>query len=280
MTETAAPKIPRDQWKRPLIVPPDGGEPVAYVRVSTLAKALDDLNSLMAWRARKTAEGLVRRPDLLTRVAGAIANGDPDTDWPTKRALNDVVREATEAAGATSGRSSGTGFHSLTEAIDRGLEPLFVPDADKARLDAYRAATAPYEVLDVETFVVCDAVQSAGTFDRLVRCPDGAVRVADLKSGKSEADYPLATTMQLAVYAHGQRYRPELVTHARAPLHDDLDLTEGLLIHLPPSGGCRVITLDLEKGWRAAQLAAVVHHEIRRWKAGDLIRDEDLGGVA
>ena len=69
----------------PPIIPPDGGEPVAYTRVSTLAKALDDLNNLMAWKARKTAEGLVRRPDLLTRVAGAIANGDPDTDWPTKK---------------------------------------------------------------------------------------------------------------------------------------------------------------------------------------------------
>jgi hypothetical protein len=268
----AAAEIPRDRWKRPLIIPPDGGDPVPYTRVSTLAKALDDLSQLMAWKQRKTAEGLVRRPDLLTRVAGALANGDPDTDWPTKRDLNAICTEATEAAGASKGSSAGTGFHALTEAIDRGEEPLFVPPADVPRLDAYREATAPYKVLDIETFVVCDGVQAAGTFDRLLLCPDGKVRVADLKSGKSEAAYPLATTVQIATYAHGFRYDP--ASGERTALHADLDPTTGLLIHLPPTGGCEVIPLDLTKGWRAAQAAHFVHHTVRRWKAADIIRSE------
>ena len=117
-------EIARDRWGRPLIVPPNGGEPTGYTRVSTLAKALDDLNNLMAWKCRKTAEGLIRRPDLLTLVSGAIANGDPDSDWPTKRALNAAVDQAMEAAGSSKGATAGTGFHSLTEAIDRGNEPL------------------------------------------------------------------------------------------------------------------------------------------------------------
>lgn len=271
--------IPRDRWGRPLITPPDGGKPIGYTRVSTLAKALDDLSNLMTWKQRKTAEGLLRRPDLMTRLAGVLANGNPDTDPNTKRMLNNVCSEATEAAGASTGSSAGTGFHHLTEAIDKGLEPLFVPESDKPRLEAYRQATEDYEVLDVETFVVCDEVQSAGTFDRLVRCPDGKVRVADLKSGKSEAAYPLATTMQLAIYAHGCRYDPE--TGERTPLHADLDLTEGLLIHLPATGGCQVLPLDLEKGWRAARLASEVHHTIRKWRAADLITGPGtLGGVA
>lgn len=268
-------EIPRDRWQRPLITPPGGGERVPYTRVSTLAKTLDDLSNLMTWKQRKTAEGLLRRPDLMTRLAGVLANGNPDTDANTKRMLNNVCKEATEAAGASTGASAGTGFHHLTEAIDKGLEPLFVPESDRPRLEAYRAATAAYEVLDVETFVVADDVRAAGTFDRLVRCPDGAVRVADLKSGKSEADYPLATTMQLAIYAHGLRYDGT----DRAPLHADLDDTQGVLIHMPPKGGCRLITLDLAKGWRAAQLADEVHHEIRRWKAVDLILDDDLAGM-
>lgn len=273
---TTAPdiEIPRDRWKRPLIVPPHGGEPIAYTRVSSLAKALDDLNNLMAWQSRKTAEGLVRRPDLLTRIAGALANGDPDTDWPTKRDLNNVCAEAREAAGASKGSSAGTGFHALTEAIDRGDEPLFVPPADAPRLEAYREAVSGYRALDIETFVVCDEVQAAGTFDRLYMCPDGRVRVADLKTGKSEADYPLATTIQLSIYAHGLRYDP--ADGSRAPLHEALDLTTGLLIHMPPSGGCRLIPLDLTKGWAAAEVAHRVHHHVRRWKAADLI----VGGAA
>lgn len=270
-------EIPRDQWKRPLIIPPGGGQPVGYTRTSTLAKTLDDLNMLMAWKQRKTAEGLLRRSDLMTRLAGALANGNPDTDINTKRLVNTICSEATEAAGASTGSSAGTGFHHLTEAIDKGLEPLFVPESDRPRLEAYRMAMAPYEVLDVEMFVVCDEARSAGTFDRLLRCPDGRVRVGDLKSGKSEADYPLATSMQLAIYAHGKRYDPE--TGERTVLHPDLDDTEGLLIHLPARGGCRVLTLDLTKGWQAAQMANEVHHVIRKWSAADLILDDDLRGA-
>jgi hypothetical protein len=267
-------EVPRDRWKRPLIIPPGGGQPVAYTRVSTLAKALDDLNQLMAWQCRKTAEGLVRRPDLLTRTAGALANGDPDTDWQTKRDLNSVCEQAREAAGASKGSSAGTGFHALTEAIDRGEEPLFVGDSDRARLDAYRAATEGYSALDAEVFVVCDELHTAGSFDRLWLTPDGRVVVGDLKTGKSEADYPLATAMQIAIYAHGKRYNP--ATGERRVLDEHLDLTTGLLIHMPPSGGCRVIPLDLEKGWEAAKVAAHVHHGIRKWKPIDIIR----GGAA
>lgn len=263
--------IARDRWSRPLIVPPEGGEPVAYTRVSTLAKALDDLNNLMAWKQRKTAQGLLMRPDLMTRLSGALATGkDSEADWPTKRAFNDACREACEAAGASTGASAGTGFHSLTEAIDRGDEPMFISDADRARLDAYRAATADLEMLDIECFVVNDAVRAAGTFDRLVRLPDGAVVVADLKSGKSEAKFPFSTTVQIATYANGYRYHAD--TGGRAPLADDLDTTRGLLIHMPPSGGCSLYLLDLRVGWEAARIAAQVR-ELRALKAPQIAKE-------
>lgn len=272
-TQSPAAEIPRDRWDRPLIVPPEGGNAIAYTRVSTLAKALDDLNNLMAWQSRKTAEGLLMRPDLITRTAGIIANGDPNTDWPTKKALNTVCREAREAAGAGTGASAGTGLHALTEAVDRGERLPYVPDADRARLEAYSEATADLVALDAETFVVCDELRTAGTFDRLWRTADGRAVVGDLKTGKSEADYPLATAMQLAIYAHGKRYNPE--TGERSALSDHLDLTTALLIHMPASGGCQVIPLDIEKGWHAAKLAAEVHHSVRKWKPADLI----LGGA-
>lgn len=274
-------EIPRDRWGRPLIIPSTGGKPVPYVRASTLAKTLDDLNQLMLWKQRKTLEGVLRRPDLLTQAAGAIANGDPDTDYPTKKALNAICGQAMEAAGSSKGSSAGTGFHALTEAIDRGEEPLFVPEADKVRLEAYRAAVAPLTSLEAETFIVCDELSTAGSFDRLWGVPAGftdsrgytfqhdTVLVGDLKSGKSEADYPLATTIQESIYAHGERYDPE--TGERRPLWSGLDQTVGLLVHLPPKGGCEVIALDLTKGWLGAQQAAVVHHQIRKWKPADLI---------
>lgn len=274
-------EIPRDRWGRPLIIPPQGGKPIPYVRASTLAKTLDDLNQLMMWKQRKTLEGVLRRPDLLTQAAGAIANGNPDTDYPTKKTLNQIAAQAMEAAGSSKGSSAGTGFHALTEAIDRGEEPLFVPEPDRVRLEQYRTAVHALTPLEAETFIVCDELTTAGSFDRLWGVPAGytdsrgftfrhdAVVIGDLKSGKSEADYPLATTTQESIYAHGKRYDPE--TGERGILHPDLDQSIGLLVHLPPSGGCEVIALDLEKGWLAAQQAAVVHHQIRKWKPADLI---------
>lgn len=274
-------EVPRDRWGRPLIIPPNGGKPIPYVRASKLAKTLDDLNQLMMWKQRKTLEGVLRRPDLLTQAAGALANGNPDTDWPTKKTLNALCEQAMEAAGSSKGSSAGTGFHALTEAIDRGEEPLFVPEPDRVRLEAYRAAVAPLTSLEAETFIVCDELETAGSFDRIWGIPAGftdsrgytftqdTVAIGDLKSGKSEADYPLATATQESIYCHGSRYDPE--TGDRAELHPLLDQTVGLLIHLPPKGGCEVIALDLVKGWETAQQAAIVHHRIRKWKPADIL---------
>lgn len=258
-TMTMMTEIRRDRWDRPLIIPTHGGDPIAYTRVSTLSKALDDINNLMSWKQRKTAQGLLMRPDLMTRLSGVLATGrDSEADKTTKSAFNDACREACDAAGAGAGASAGTGFHSLTEAMDRGQEVLFVSDADQLRLDAYKAATETLTVLDIECFVVNDVVQAAGTFDRLVRLPDGAVVVADLKTGKSEPAFPFATTVQIATYANGQRYDAD--TGERSQLHADLDITRGLLIHLPANGGCTLHVLDLELGWEAAQIATQVRY--------------------
>lgn len=270
MTTTA---VERDRWGRPLIIPPDGGAPRPYVRVSTMAKALDDLNGLMRWNARKTAVGLLMRPDLQTLLAGVLANGDPDTDDDTKRAVDAVCRDAQTAAGAHAPSSAGTGFHALTEAIDRGEEPMFVPPEDVPRLNAYRIATADYRALAAEVFVVNDVLGVAGSFDRLWLCPDGRVRVGDLKTGKGEADYPMSTAAQIAMYARGNRYDP--ATGERFPLVAEpgaLDQTTGLLVHLPATGGCTVVPLDLVKGWQVARLAAGAY-EARKWRADDWRRE-------
>ena len=146
------------------------------------------------------------------------------------------------------------------------------------RLDAYRKATAPFEVLDVETFVVSDDVRAAGTFDRLVRCPDGRVRVADLKSGKSEADYPLATATQLATYANGKRYDPETVLRADPPPRPRRHRRPA--DPPPPAGGCRGDHARPRSGLAGRASRDEVHQFLRTWKAADLIVDDDLGGVA
>lgn len=264
-------EIPRDRYGRPMLVPAEGGDRVPYTRVSTLAKCLDDQSGLTAWKQRKVAEGLLKRPALMTRLSGIFANGHPDADAAAKREVNRLMAEAMEAAGASTGSSAGTGLHALTEAVDRGEFPEYISAEDHARLTDYVAATTPLTALDAEVFVVIDEIGAAGSFDRLWRMADGRIVIGDLKTGKSEADYPFATTVQIAMYAHGLRY--DLETDARSPIHPDLDLSTGLLVHMPPSGGCRVLELDLTKGWRAAQAAHFVHHTARKWRAADLIRE-------
>lgn len=261
-------ELNRDRWGRPLITPVDGGDPIAYTRVSTLAKSLDDQSNLMTWTARVTAVGLALSPHLLDRVA-SLASKHPDPVSDARRDLNGIVKDAKLAAGGSSAADVGTALHEMTEVIDSG-EPLKVVGRWAPHLDAYVQATAHLDMLEMETFVVNDELQSAGTFDRLIRLPDGRVVVADLKTGKSDAAYPLGVATQIAIYANGSRYDVE--TGERSPLHPDLDPTLGLLIHLPSKATpptCTLYDLDLVRGYEAAREAVKVR-TIRSWKAADL----------
>jgi len=59
-------EIDRDRYGRPLVVPPNGGKPVAYTRATTIANSLDDASALTAWKMRMAAIGLTTRPDIST----------------------------------------------------------------------------------------------------------------------------------------------------------------------------------------------------------------------
>ena len=247
----------RDRWGRPLIPPPGGGDTQPYTRVSTLAKALDDTSNLMDWKARLTAVGLAKEPSLLDRVT-SLVNLHPDPVRDARRDLNGIVRSAGDAAGGKRAADTGTSLHEFTQVIDSGAKLTITPARWQAHLDVYRRATAGLSMLECETFVVNDEVRAAGTFDRLVRLPDGRVVVGDVKTGRSDPDYPLAVATQVATYANGKRCDLE---GTRSPIHPDLDLTTGLLIHLPSSADnprCTLHLLDLRVGWKAARLATEV----------------------
>ena len=256
--------IPRDRYDRPKIIPVDGGNPVGYTRMSTLAKVLDDKGNLVDWKARMTAVGLLKSPALMTRLSGLLAGSSLD-DPKIKQAMKKIVDEATEAAGASNAASTGTGLHALTEALDAEHPLEYVSKADRDRVDAYAEATRDYTPLRAEGFVVIDEIRAAGSYDRLWLCPDGKVRVGDLKTGAWDARYPMGVTAQLAGYAHGKHYDP--ATGGREDLHPDLDIHSGLLISMPPSGGCEVIELDLDLGWAVLMVATKIH-EIRKLNAG------------
>lgn len=242
-------QVKRDRWGRPLIAPPGGGTPEPYTRISSLAKVLDDKTALMRWKQRMVATGIGMRPDL-AQLASVVKGDD--------RKLDEVVEQAMSAAETSRAANVGTTLHALTEHVDAGTLPEHVPAELWPDLDAYERAMRPIEVLAVEAFVVVDELKAAGTFDRLVRLPDGRVVVADIKTGKHEPNYPHAATIQVATYSRGHLYDPvkDRVGHLPAL---GVDQRTGLLIHLPAgTGTCDLYLLDLEIGWHLAMTATAV----------------------
>ena len=252
--------IERDRWGRPLIIPPNGGKPVGYTRCTTFVSSLDDKENLMKWKARMTVIGMAQRDDLVLQARAA----DPDD----KKTLGRVAEAAAEHAGASQRATIGTELHALTERLDRG-ETLPNMGKWQADLDAYRQATQAMGLkpVEIETFVVNDALKIGGTFDRVYNV-GGQRYIGDLKTGSS-LDWGTGTfAMQLAVYANSLRYNPD--TGERAPLGVNTDVA--ILIHLPAgTGRCDVYWLDIERGWASVSLAAAVR-EFRKLRRDTWLR--------
>ena len=97
-------EAPKDRWGRYLITTRTGKQ-TSFPRVTTIAKCLDDEGALTAWKGRMTATGLVHRNDLLVAASAALED---------KSALDRIVQQAIEAAGASSKANIGTALHSIT----------------------------------------------------------------------------------------------------------------------------------------------------------------------
>lgn len=269
--------IQRDRYGRPLVIPPDGGRPVAYNRASSFGNVLDDVTNLTKWQLRMAAKGLTDRPDLYLAVLA--------TPLDDKYKLNDLIQQAIEHAGGSRAATTGTALHQLTELIDLGQPLPVVPEQHRADLDAYRRVTSRFEMVHIEKFMVCDELQVAGTPDRLMRdltapIPAPTERldlwgnlyededpqlllVGDLKTG-GHAGYLGKYASQLAIYAHSDLYDP--ATGDRTPV--DVDRETGWVFHMPAGEGrCDLYRLDLKAGWDAALLAADVRAYRKRKSA-------------
>lgn len=252
----------RDRYGRPLILQQDGTI-TPYTRASTYAKALDDGAALAGWKQRQACVGLMARPDL--QMLAQTTPPDDRAGWAR------IIDSAMEVAATSAAANVGTSVHLGTELLDTGTPLAQVPELVRDRVDQYRRLTAHLEALDVETFVVCDELKVAGTFDRLVRLPDGRVVIADIKTSKaSSVKYAAGSwAVQTAVYAHGHRYQPD--TGERTPLHPDLDQTRSLVVALPADGDPALIWLNAAWGWEAARLAA----RVRQYRTTSFITHQE-----
>lgn len=263
--------IDRDKDGRPLIIPSGGTSPIPYHRASNLGSVLDDRTNLHRWQARKAAMGLAIDAGLLQEVRGLLDEvPDPAQQYPQKAILDRVVADAMKAGRANEAAEAGSRLHDLTERIDRG-ERVDEDRPTMERLEEYLHTRHGVEVVAAEQFVANDALTTAGTFDRLLRLPGGRMVMADIKTGRHDARYPLGVCVQTSVYATGEWYDP--ATGDRTPLPSDLDPTVGLLIHMPQLNrrGVHLYWLNLNKGLEAAR-AAVQVHRVRGWTADELRR--------
>lgn len=264
--------IPRGRGGRPKIrALIDGTEStthyVTYTRASTLGKTLESDYGIQQWARRMIVHGLSRRHDLVLKAA-AIPTVTEDAD---KKALTEVAEEALEAAKATAGGTKGTALHSLSERVDAGEDMAWLPPDAREALAAYRRLMAAVRVVASETFVVCDELEAAGTFDRVVElladvpAPDGTTIpagtrvVVDLKTSATADYFGPKFACQQAVYAHGLPYTH---TGGRGTWPDGRAPSRrwALILHVPleTSADAGFWLVDLHEGLELAHIARTV----------------------
>lgn len=251
-------EVKRDHYGRYLLPHPETGIEQSWTRATTIANTLSDRYALEQWAQRNTVRGIGLRPDLYALASSSTADD--------KSQLNSIVKQAQEAAHASSSANLGTALHRLTERIDKG-ELLDVADEWRADVDAYLAAFADngIKVESIEQIVVRPDLGVAGTFDRIVSL-NGSLYVADLKTGANTIQYGMGeVAIQLALYAGASHVWTDL---AGAPdnAYDPMPAVSqdtALVIHLPVGTGvCTLHWVDLEAGREGIEIAMAV----RDWR--------------
>jgi hypothetical protein len=261
------PEPERNRWGQ-YVLPDANGKKRGWARATTLAHAISDEYYLTLWKRRMVLQGLAVQPGLLENVAEMAAeleHPDPEARKAAKDVLNGICDDAATAGGAGEGAKLGTLLHLITEYADFGrlaeIDHL-IPDELRPDLDAYLATLDRLGIerphAGIERIVVNSTVDSAGTLDRLVRVNGGPLTIGDLKTQKTIDFGFLEIAIQLAEYAYAESMWDE-DRGVLVPM-PAVDQRTALVFHLPVgSATCTVYEVDLEAGWRAAQLA----HEVR-----------------
>lgn len=242
-----------------------------YTRTTTFIDVLEDKSNLAKWQARSTAIGFLKDDSLVNKFRAL-----EDPTGADKSRADMLCKLAQKAADTDLKALQGTALHEITEDIDAGKDPGFIPDDYAKDIEAYRIATQDIEVVGIETFAVLDEFQVGGTFDRLIRVygelaealgvEPGTLLIADIKTGR--IDYGFGKiAMQLAGYSRMKVYDPK--THERLPLeHNGQPVNQevGLVIHMPTGQGrCELVPVDIAKGWEGLGLADVVRGWRKHW---------------
>lgn len=263
-------EVRRSKDGRPYVYDADKGKEVLFTRCTTFIDVLEDKSVLARWGERMALLGIRDSVELGRELMSLMPAEADDLEGveEEKRSLNDIIERAKEYAGAHHSRQMGTDLHGLTEMRDRGEDLPDVGDRLLADVEAYSDALRRYRLVpvEIEVFVVNDALRAAGTFDRVFQWyRDGWDAeplhvIGDLKTGR--VDYGQGKlAMQLALYANSKRYDP-----TDPPWRGELEVSTetGLVVHLPAGRAeCKVYRADLDLGYEGLLLA----QQVRAWRS-------------
>lgn len=250
---------PLDQYGRYVLPDPSTGEERGWTRVSTMAQTLSDKFGLARWEARLITHGLGQRPDLV-----ALAHSTELTD---SKALDQIAGKALAASRADVGANHGTAVHQWTAQLDAG-QSVGVPRPFHTDVAAYRAALTLHELEVmpdfIERIVICPGMGCVGTLDRLVIAlgDDGGHYVLDVKTIKSRnLAYSWGEiAIQLALYANAS-HAWDSAQRRWLPMPKGVSRSKAIVAHIPiGEERCDLYDVDIERGWRAAQLALDVRN--------------------
>lgn len=226
----------------------------SYSRASTIAKTLSDPYHLTRWEIRMAMLGILARDDLATLARTC----DPDTA-EGKEALNDIGRQAKEAARGSAGANLGTAFHTVTELIETDRADRVPPElAVEANAYVARMTASGVRPYLLERQIFCGGLGDGviGRFDRLYWMGE-MLGIADAKTAKNVGFGWLDIAIQLAIYAHADYiYDPETDAWEDAPpIRHDIAVVQHSLIG---TDRCDLYVVNIEAGWELAKLAVRV----------------------
>lgn len=280
---------PRDGSGRPLLIPRGQAlvdeNRVPYTRASGLADHLEDFSFLWKWKMRGLAKGLADRMDLVRLVAAEDYTTGFAEDEAANRAagrrIDEVIERALDQSGTDQKADYGTAIHARTEPGNEGTDP-----DEKQRLDVASCwdlwQTLGVVHLGTEVFTACDELMTAGTFDHLSYVPGYGIVVTDKKtSSKAKQNYDV----QLGGYSRSDVYdkdtdeRMTLEEYVALQGWDPALLNRSVgLIWWVKGGRTQARLLDLDNGYRWAQVAATIRDE-RRPQSARVAKDvtKDIG---
>lgn len=252
--------------------------PRGYMRMTNLTGALSETRALNIWEQKKMLRGMRERHDIFAQLLTADLDDEGDIIGHQK-----IVDLALRQAKADEASVIGTAYHKVLEHHLRTGQwigtPLMISETQKLLRMLSDHLLVPVREY-AERIVVNTTLKTAGRFDVPVHSMlTGRLLMADLKTKRKKFWTVMEQRAQLAGYAYADAmWDEQLQCYVKPP---GFDKTEGIIFHVPQSRTdesppISLLRMDLEKGWRTAQLAREIVDMRAEAKSAPMLREIEM----